>query len=213
MSNRIGHQKRNKTPFEWPFCFVFLVQLGLQQIQALSKIKQKRLNKLHVIPVSLSQCLCLPKADLKAKKETKMPVIIGRLASFAMLTRLPISVEKCLIYTVKPCICSQTVTSLRPFGFVFVVQFIPKFELNTWKKPVPQLGLMRNMDEHKKKDGNQSKSCRLYFCKGINVIIMVCLIFFKGMLWLVFYIYRVLYGRCAIEMLHPTHFLCQCKSG
>ena len=41
MSNRVEHQKRNQPAIEkWPFGFVFGVQLGLRQTQALFKTKQ-----------------------------------------------------------------------------------------------------------------------------------------------------------------------------
>ena len=46
MRNRVEHQKRNQPAIEkWPFGFVFGVQLGLRQTQALIKTKQKPKNK------------------------------------------------------------------------------------------------------------------------------------------------------------------------
>ena len=45
MSNRVEHQKRNQPAIEkWPFGFVFGVQLGLRQTQALIKTKNDKKN-------------------------------------------------------------------------------------------------------------------------------------------------------------------------
>ena len=45
MSNRVEHQKQNQPAIEkWPFGFVFGVQLGLRQTQALIKTKNDEKN-------------------------------------------------------------------------------------------------------------------------------------------------------------------------
>ena len=52
MSYRIEHQNSNQRGFErWPFGFFFSVHLGIQQVQAFTKTKQERLNKINIILV------------------------------------------------------------------------------------------------------------------------------------------------------------------
>ena len=89
--NRVEHQKLNQTTAELPFGWVFGVQLGLRQTQALIRtyhiiiIKRRRmctLSFLHLLLLILifldnddvigsNQCLCLPKAELNSKNSTK----------------------------------------------------------------------------------------------------------------------------------------------
>ena len=62
--NRVEHQKRNQPAIEkWPFGFVFGVQLGLRQTQALIKTSKKNLRRTSVLVVlpllGLNQCLCV----------------------------------------------------------------------------------------------------------------------------------------------------------
>ena len=101
MSNRVEHQKRNQPAIEkWPFSFAFGVQLGLRQTQALLRTKKnkkstiksvaarvlrvvhylvaKKFQDLHIILHGLNQCLCLAKAELNTKNETKRPLLNGR---------------------------------------------------------------------------------------------------------------------------------------
>ena len=52
MSYRIEHQNSNQRGFErWPFGFYVSVHLGIQQVQAFTKTKQERLNKINIILV------------------------------------------------------------------------------------------------------------------------------------------------------------------
>ena len=55
MSNRVEHQKQNQPAIEkWPFGFIFGVQLGLRQTQAL--VKTKTIKRGKVPPVILQLC-------------------------------------------------------------------------------------------------------------------------------------------------------------
>ena len=73
MSNRVEHQKQNQPAIEkWPFGFVFGVQLGLRQTQALIKTKKNEKGRTSVllrlcVLRALNQCRCLPKAELNTK--------------------------------------------------------------------------------------------------------------------------------------------------
>ena len=64
MSYQIEHQNSNQRGFErWPFGFFFSVHLGIQQVQAFTKTKQERMNKINIIlVVGLGHCLCLSEA-------------------------------------------------------------------------------------------------------------------------------------------------------
>ena len=67
---------------KWPFGLVFSVRHGLLQKQILFQTMQKRMNKIHPLLVGLNQRLCLPKTELRTKKETGQLVLIGVLVSF-----------------------------------------------------------------------------------------------------------------------------------
>ena len=114
--NRVEHQKLNQTTAELPFGWVFGVQLGLRQTQALIRtyyiiiIKEdedkeeevKKAQCAHPPPfdnddvIGSNQCLCLPKAELNTKNSTKRQL-------FWSSTRLLIKVKKCLGYRGKTC--------------------------------------------------------------------------------------------------------------
>ena len=57
MSNRVEHQKRNQPAIEkWPFGFVFGVQLGVRQTQALIKTKNNKKDNKNTCSSSRSSC-------------------------------------------------------------------------------------------------------------------------------------------------------------
>ena len=100
MSNRVEHQKLNQVTAELPPGWVFGVQLGLRQTQALIKTYHiiliqyhssyintqesdptcRRLDQFPVVNdmtmyeydvIGINQCLCLPKAELNTKSSTR----------------------------------------------------------------------------------------------------------------------------------------------
>ena len=86
MSNRV----------QWPVGLVFDVQLGLRQTQELIKTKEykktckknKSSSSFSSTSLVLNQCMCLPKAELNIKNETKRPLLNGRSASFLMFNSI-----------------------------------------------------------------------------------------------------------------------------
>ena len=109
-------QKRNLNAFDKrPYGFCFSVQVGLRQIQALNKTNQKRMNKIHVIPMGVSQFVCrrpsrVPKR--RTRGHFSMPVWFR----FWCLNQLLISVGKCLIWRGKPWI----IPSRKYFYVIFM---------------------------------------------------------------------------------------------
>ena len=125
MSNRVEHQKLNQTTAELSFGWVFGVQLGLRQTQALIKTKtirrrnvppaklllsSKLLLRSHVaggtlplliVLVLISACVCRrPSWTPKTQPNDSSAVVW---LSFWCSTRLLMSVKKCLGYRGKTC--------------------------------------------------------------------------------------------------------------
>ena len=104
--NRVEHQKLNQTTAELPFGWVFGVQLGLRQTQALirtyyiiiikedeDKEEMKKAQCAHPPPfdndyvIGTNQWQCLPKAEFNTKNSTKQLPLCGCLVKFFVFTR------------------------------------------------------------------------------------------------------------------------------
>ena len=125
MSNRVEHQKLNQTTAELSFGWVFGVQLGLRQTQALIKTKtirrrnvppaklllsSKLLLRSHVaggilplliVLVLISACVC--RRPTWTPKTQPGGSSAATWLSFWCSTRLLMSVKKCLSYRGKTC--------------------------------------------------------------------------------------------------------------
>ena len=125
MSNRVEHQKLNQTTAELSFGWVFGVQLGLRQTQALIKtttIRRRRVPGatlllisnlllssnvaggtllLPIVLVLISDCVCRrPSWTPKTQPNDSSAVVW---LSFWCSTRLLMSVKKCVIWRRKGC--------------------------------------------------------------------------------------------------------------
>ena len=131
MCNRVEHQKRNQTAIEkWPFGFVFGVQVGLRQTQALIKTKTIRRGKvppasllpssnlllssnvaggtfpLLMIFVLISAVCRRPTWTLKTKSNGHFSMAVW--FRFWCSSRLHMSVKKCSIWRGKLCRTPKT---------------------------------------------------------------------------------------------------------